>query len=56
MHDISKIFPAIKKSEKQEIFSPRDVSTSETSKAIKYTEEELPVDFKNIKHKKRLIL
>ena len=50
MHDISKIFPAIKKSEKQDIFSPSDVSLSETSKAIKYTEEELPVDFKDIKH------
>ena len=50
MHDISKIFPAIKKSEKQDIFSPSDASLSETSKAIKYTEEELSVDFKDIKH------
>ena len=50
MHDISKIFPTIKKSEKQDIFSPSDASLSETSKAIKYTEEELPVDFKDTKH------
>ena len=51
MHNISKIFPAVKKSESQDIFLPSDSSASETVKAEKFTEEELPVDLNVEKNK-----